>query len=50
MEEIKQILYIMGLGIPALITIGLFATKVLMDLNRRVSFLEGRHKEQDETK
>jgi len=48
MEEISQILTIMGIGIPVLSGIGLFMIKKLIDLGERVSNLEGRHKEIDE--
>lgn len=47
MEEITQILFLIGMGIPVLTTIGLFMIKQLMDLNKRVSRLEGRHQELD---
>ena len=48
MEELTQILTILGIGIPVLSGIGLFMIRKLMDLGERVANLEGRHKEIDE--
>lgn len=48
MDETKQILFILGIGIPIISTIGLFMIKEIIDVKVRVGFLEGRHKEEDE--
>ena len=40
MEEMKQLLFVLGIGIPVLSGIGLFMIKKMINLIERVSVLE----------
>lgn len=47
MEEMKQILVLIGIGIPTLGAIGLFMIKKIMTLSEKVARLEGIHHESE---
>lgn len=47
MEELKQILVVMGVGIPSIVTIGLFMLKKMITMSEDISFLKGIHHELD---
>lgn len=47
MEEMRQILFLIGVAFPTLGAIGLFMIKTIMDVSKRVATLEGRHIEID---